>query len=192
MGAVPEQYLSLQDYFELEATSETKHEYYLGVIYAMTGASVTHNLLVANVISNLHLQLRGKSCTVYPSDLRLKVEATGLYTYPDAQVICGNIQHADERKDIVINPTVLIEVLSPSTKNYDRGMKFQHYRTIETLREYLIIAQDSGRVEHYIRQEAHRWLLVELTFDDQEIRLDSIGCTLTLAAIYEKVSFAEQ
>ena len=157
MSAVPERSYSLQDYFLLEETSEIRHEFLHGAIYDMTGANVRHNMIVANVISNIHAQLRGKSCTVFPSDLRIKVEATGLYTYPDISVICGDIRYADAREDTVTNPSVIIEVLSPSTENYDRGKKFQHYRTVETLSEYLVIAQDSARVEYYRRQEAHQW-----------------------------------
>lgn len=187
MSAVPEQSLSLHEYFLLEEASETKHEYYQGACYAMSGGSVAHNLIVANVIGQLHAQLRGKSCAVYPSDLRLKVEATNLYTYPDASVICGPIRTADGRNDTVINPSVLIEVLSPSTEDYDRGKKFQHYRTIDTLQDYLIIAQDSPRIEHYTRQETHQWLLREFILIDEVIHLASIDCTLALAAIYEKV-----
>ena len=131
--------------------------------------------------------LRGKSCTVYPSDLRLKVEATGLYTYPDVLVICGTPRNADRREDTITNPSVLIEVLSPGTEGYDRGKKFQHYRTIETLREYLVIAQESMRIEQYVRHEEHWWLLEEFTRGDQVIRLAAIDCTLALEEIYEKV-----
>lgn len=189
MSAIPEQFLSLQDYFALEETGEVKHEFFRGAIYAMTGASARHNLIVANVIGDLHAQLHGKPCRVYPGDLRVKIEATGLYTYPDAQVICENPRYADARRDTVTDPSVIIEVLSPSTEDYDRGKKFQHYRTIETLREYLVIAQDTPRVEHYIRQDAQQWLLVEITRREQIIPLEAIDCTLTLTAIYEEVTF---
>ena len=189
MNAVPENYLSLADYFTLEETGEVKHEFYRGAIYALAGASATHNLIVANVIGELHAQLHGKPCKVYPSDLRLKIEATELYTYPDAQVICQQLRFADGRQDTVTNPTVIIEVLSPGTEDYDRGKKFQHYRAIPSLRDYLVIAQDSARAEHYIRQEAQEWLLIEITNSAQAIPLKSIDCTLKLAAIYEDVLF---
>jgi len=191
MSAVPERFLSLEEYFLLEETGETKHEYYQGAAYAMTGGSLAHNLIVANIIGQLYRQLDGKACTVYPSDLRLKVEATGLYTYPDVLVICGPARTADRRNDTVTNPSVLIEVLSPSTEDYDRGKKFQHYRTIETLRDYLVIAQDSIHVEHYSRQEKHQWLLREFTQAEGVMHLASIGCSLPLAAVYEKVAFDE-
>ena len=189
MSALPEQYLSLQDYFQLEETSEMKHEYYQGTIYDMAGANLRHNLIVTNLISSLHTQLRGSACNVFPSDLRIKVEAIGLYTYPDLSILCGDVQYADGREDCVSNPALLIEVLSPNTERYDRGKKFQYYRTIETLHDYLLIAQDNAHVEHYVRQDAQRWMLMEYSGDDQSIPLDAIGCTLTLASIYENVVF---
>lgn len=192
MSAVPEQYLSLQEYFALEETSEIKHEYYQGIIFAMTGATARHNFILANIISSLRPQLRGKRCSISPSDLRVKVEATGLYTYPDASVYRGDLRFTDGRQDTVINPTVIIEVLSPSTENYDRGMKFHHFRSIESLQEYLLIAQDNVYVEHYARQDAHQWLLREFTQSDQVIELRSIGCTLALDTIYEEISFTKE
>ncbi len=192
MSAQPERYISIEEYFQLEESGEGKHEYYQGAIYAMTGASTRHNLIAVNITSALHPQLRGKSCIVYPSDLRLKIESSGLYTYPDAMVICGNTRYADKRKDMVTNPSVIFEVLSPSTEDYDRGKKFAQYRTVETLQEYLVFSQESVHVEHYTRQQEHQWLLVEYTQIDQEIHLKSIDCTLTLAAVYEKVELEEE
>jgi len=189
MNAVPEEYLSLEDYYRLEETSEVKHEYYHGVAYALTGASAAHNLILANVIGVLHAQLRGKPCRVVPSDLRLKVEATGLYTFPDAQVICGPFDFADGRNDTITNPTVLIEVLSPSTEEYDRGKKLLHYHTIASLQEVLLLAQDRIHVEHYSRQEADLWQLRYDTGLAQTITLKSIDCLLPLAAIYEEITF---
>ena len=188
MTAVPEPYITLQEYFLLEETGEIKHEYYDGAIFDMTGASVQHNLLVAAIIACLHPQLREKASSVFPSDLRVKVEATGLYTYPDVLVICGMPHTADGRGDTVTNPTVLIEVLSPSTEGYDRGGKFHHYRTIASLREYLLIAQESMHIEQYVRKKGNRWLLEEFTRADQVIRLASIDCTLALEMVYEKVA----
>lgn len=191
MDKIPERYVSLEEYFLLEETGEEKHEYYHGAIYDMTGASRWHNLIAINVGSILHTQLREKPCTVYPGELRLKVEAAGSYTYPDVQVVCGSFRYADGRTDTVTNPTLIIEVLSPSTEAYDRGKKFQQYRTIESLQAYLLIAQDSMHAELYLRQEEHRWQLVEYSQPEQQIVLAAIGCTLPLAAIYEKVEFDE-
>jgi len=191
MSAVPQQYLSLDEYFRLEETSEIKHEYYRGTSYNMTGASEAHNLIVANIIGQLNPQLIDKPCRVYPSDLRLKVEAAELYTYPDAIVICGPSQYADGRKDTVTNPTLLIEVLSPGTENYDRGAKFQNYRMIDTLHDYLMIAQDGVHVEHYIRQDNHAWLLRDFTDVSQVIDLPTICCSLALDAIYRNILFEQ-
>jgi Uma2 family endonuclease len=192
MSAQPYEHLSLQQYFELEATSEIKHEYYRGATYAMTGASARHNLIVANIIGLLHSQLRGSPCRVFPSDLRLKIEATGLYTYPDVSVICGTIQFDAGRQDTVTNPGVLIEVLSPRTENYDRGKKFEHYRTIETLQEYIVVAQDRTHIEQYIRQDEHRWLLVDFFTADQSVQIDAIDCNLPLAEVYEYITFDDE
>lgn len=189
MSAVPERYLTLDEYVALEESSGVKHEFFAGVAYAMTGASPAHNLITANVISSLRPQLRGKSCRIYTSDQRLNVQATGLYTYADASVVCGPVQYADASGNTITNPSVIIEVLSPSTENYDRGKKFQQYRNIDTLREYLLIAQDSMYVELYIRQEQHRWLLVEIAQEDAIVSLDVIGCTMAIKDIYEDVEF---
>lgn len=191
MSAQPYEYLSLQQYFELEATSEIKHEYYRGATYAITGASARHNLIVANIIGLLHSQLRGSPCRVFPSDLRLKIEQTGLYTYPDVSVICGTIQFDAGRQDTVTNPSVLIEVLSPRTENYDRGKKFEHYRTIETLQVYIVVAQDRMHIEQYIRQDEHRWLLVDFFTPEQVLQIDTTDCNLPLADVYEYISFED-
>lgn len=192
MSAHPHQYVTIQQYFALEETADIKHEYYRGSISAMTGASARHNLIVANIIATLHGQLRGSSCRVFPSDLRLKIEQTGLYTYPDISVICGTIQFDEGRQDTVSNPIVLIEVLSPSTENYDRGKKFEHYRTIEPLQEYIVVAQDRVHIEHYIRQDQHRWLLVDFLAVDQVVKIGAINCELPLESVYEYVVFERE
>jgi len=189
MSAVPEQYLTIDDYIALEESSGVKHEFLDGAAFAMTGASPAHNLMTFNVASILRPQLRGKSCRIYSSDLRLKVEATGLYTYPDASVVCGPAQFADTPKNTITNPAVLIEILSPSTESYDRGKKSQHYRKIESLRAYLLIAQDSRHVELYVKEEQNRWVLAEFSQEDAVVPLDTIGCAMTVKDIYEDVEF---
>lgn len=189
MSAVPEQYLSLNDYVALEESSGIKHEFFAGDAYAMTGGSPQHNLIAANVISSLRPQLRGKSCRIYTSDQRLYVKATGLYTYADASIVCGPAQFAEVPASTITNPVVIIEVLSPSTENYDRGKKSRQYRQIESLRAYLLIAQDSAHVELYVRQEKNRWLLIESSEQDAVVSLDAIGCTMMVKDIYEDVEF---
>ena len=187
MTAQPKRSLTEQEYIEFERESTTKHEYYDGQIYAMTGASRIHNLIVGNTLASLHGQLRRKPCEIFPSDMRVKIQKTGLNTYPDIVIICGELQFTDDVLDTLLNPLVLIEILSPSTERYDRGMKSQHYRTIETLRDYILIAQDHYHIEHYSRQDSGQWLLQEATGVEARIAILSIESTLLLADVYEKV-----
>jgi Uma2 family endonuclease len=175
------------EYDALEATSAVKHEYFAGKIYAMTGGTEPHNLIAGNVLAAFHSQLRKRPCRVYASDQRIKVLATGLQTYPDITIVCGQPQFIGKSRVTIVNPTVIIEVLSPSTELYDRGMKFHNYRTIETLTDYVLIAQDSYRVEHYSRQESGIWEFRDAVDLDAAITLSSIECTLALADVYEKV-----
>lgn len=187
MTAQPKPYITEEAYLAIERISPTKSEYYDGQIYAMAGAKEPHNLIVGNLIATLHGQLRRKPCRVYPSDMRVKVIPTGLNTYPDVVIVCGQPQFVDEVHDTLINPTVIIEVLSPSTERYDRGVKFRHYRTMETLQEYLLIAQDRKHIEHYTRQPSGQWLFEEATLADAQICLSSVDCTLSVQDTYEKV-----
>jgi len=189
MSALPENIWSVGDYLAYERTSDQRHEYIDGKIYALAGASANHNLIVGNTLASLHAQLRKRSCIVYPSDMRVKVSRTGLYTYPDISVVCGEPQFEDEHQDTLLNPTFIVEVLSPSTETYDRGKKFQHYRTLDSLREYLLIAQDGYRVEHYVRQADNQWLLSDVNRADSTLTLPSIQCTLLVSDMYEKVVF---
>jgi Uma2 family endonuclease len=189
MSALPEHVWTVEEYLAFERGDPQRHEYLGGKIYAMAGASANHNLIAGNTYASLHAQLRKRSCTVYPSDMRLKVSRTGLYTYPDISVVCGEAQFEDDQRDTLLNPTVIIEVLSPSTESYDRGRKFQHYRTLASLQEYLLIAQDSYRVEHYTRQANDQWLLTDVSGADASLTLHAIQCTLLVADLYEKVSF---
>ncbi len=191
MSALPEQHISLEEYFKLEETSEIKYEYYQGKIFALAGASENHDLIAMAVGRCLGNQLDDTPCRPYSSDFRLKIEAMKVYTYPDISVICGETRLADGRQDVFTNPTVLIEILSESTEAYDRGQKTEFYRTIPSLREYLLIAQHRPHVERYRRQDAD-WLLTEYSTLAAEVMLDSIGCTLSLATIYKGVRFNEE
>ena len=180
-------YYTPDEYLALERKAEYKSEYFNGEIFAMTGASRKHNLVAGNVFAILHSQLRKRPCEIYPSDMRVKVSPTGLYTYPDVVIVCGEPTFDDEQKDTLLNPTVLAEVLSKSTASYDRGEKFEHYRKIKSLAEYLVIAQDKYHVEHYTRQSDDQWLLSETDDPQKTIRVSSIECDLALADIYDKV-----
>lgn len=144
MTAQPKPYLTPEEYLAMERVSEAKHEYLAGSIYAMAGGSKRHNRIAGSAYATLYAQLRRRNCVVYPSDMRVKSVQTGLYTYPDITIVCGNEQFEDDIEDTLLNPTVIVEVLSPSTEKYDRGKKFQHYRTILSLREYILIAQRVG------------------------------------------------
>jgi Uma2 family endonuclease len=188
MTAQKKTHLSEEDYLVYEQLSPIKHEYYAGSIYAMAGASEAHNLIAMNVAASLHRQLRGQSCRTYPSDMRLKILQTGLYTYPDFMIVCGPTQFTNaEKRDTLINPIIIIEILSPSTETYDRGEKFQHYRTIKTLQEYILIAQDKYRIERFTRQDSNEWLLSESVGLHTALTLATIQVTLVLADIYEQI-----
>lgn len=178
-----------EEYLARERKALNKSEYRDGRIYAMPGASRAHNLITVHVTGELYIQLRTRSCEVYPSDMRVKVSAGGLYTYPDVIVVCDEPRFEDGHFDTLLNPTVLIEVLSPSTAAYDRGEKFRRYQYLDSLCEYILISQDRIRVEHYLRQE-DGWELTEFRSLSDVFQLVSIGCELSLQAIYAKVNFS--
>ncbi len=186
----PTTLLSPAEYLELERKAETKSEYFEGEMFAMAGASRRHGLIVVNVAAELRRQLKGRPCEAYVSDMRLRVSPSGLYTYPDVVAVCGEAEFADDQKDTLLNPNLIVEVLSDSTRDYDRGEKFQHYRSLPSLREYLTIAQDALHVEHWTRQPEDRWLLTEFGDLGKSVQLDSVGCVLSLAEVYDKVVWA--
>ena len=181
-------FVSPEEYLRLERQAEYKSEYLNGEIFAMSGASRKHNLISVNIASSLNQQLRGKACEVYPSDMRVKVTATGLYTYPDVIAICGEPKFEDDYVDTLLNPTLLVEVLSPSTERYDRIAKTSYYRTVDSLAEHLLVALDEVRLEQHVRQPNGQWLLFEYTSLDGVAELQSINCSLALRDIYDKVS----
>lgn len=183
--------LTVEEYLEAERRAETKSEYLDGEVVAMTGASFRHNVIVANLIGELRQQLKGRPCIVAPGDLRVHIPATGLYTYPDVIAICGEPRFEDRELDTLLNPTLILEILSPTTEAYDRGKKFEHYQTIESLAEYVLVSQESPRVEQYIRQDGGRWLFSATSGLDNRLILASIGCELELAEVYDKVPFGE-
>jgi Uma2 family endonuclease len=178
--------ISPEEYLASERNAEVRSEFYRGEVTPMVGASRVHNLISACLGSELIQQLKGRPCEVYISDMRVKVSAK-IYTYPDVTVACGDIRFEDEQVDTLLNPTVIFEVLSPSTEHEDRGRKWVSYRTIESLREYILVAQDAPRVEHHLRQAEGGWLLTETHQLDDVLELPSIGCRLPLREIYAKV-----
>ena len=191
MSVQPKPYITPEEYLVKERVADYKSEYYKGEIFDFAGASREHNLIAGNIHSILHQQLRNKSCEVYPSDMRVKISTTGLYTYPDVVVVCGKPQFEDDEEDVLLNPTVIIEVLSPSTEGYDRGTKFEHYRTINSLSDYILVAQDKIHVEHYVRQSDRSWLFSEFKSAKDNFQIQSIGCEVSVAETYEKVEMEE-
>ncbi|MCU1267958.1 MAG: hypothetical protein JWM21_4276 [Acidobacteria bacterium] len=155
----------------------------------MTGASRKHNLISTNLVVSLGQQLRGKPCEIYASEMRVKVNATGLYTYPDIVVICGEPKLEDEHFDTLLNPTLLVEILSQSIERYDRIAKSSYYRTLDSLAEHLLVSQDRPRVEQYVKQADSQWMLFDYRSLDDVVELKSIGCSLNLNDIYDKVTF---
>ncbi|MBC8159716.1 MAG: Uma2 family endonuclease [Roseiflexaceae bacterium] len=192
MAAQPKPFISEEAYLVQERDSLVKHEYYNGEIFAMSGGTEAHSLIAGNAHAALHSQLRRRDCRVYQSDMRIKVQQTGLNTYPDVTIVCGQPQFTDEARDTILNPVLIIEVLSPSTERYDRGMKFQNYRTIDTLQDYIIIAQDHHHIEHYSRQETGQWLLNEVVGSEATLDIPTLQCHLTLEDVYEKVEFVPE
>lgn len=188
-AAVQPRYTS-QQYLELERKADYKSEYINGHIIAMSGASRQHNLITGNVFREVSQQLRGRPCEAYINDMRVKVSHTGLYTYPDVVIACGEIQFEDAETDTLLTPTVIVEVLSPSTEAYDRGEKFAHYRRLASLQEYLLVAQDKVRIERYVRQ-GDQWILSEVSDLNDTLHLAAVDCTIALQDIYDKVQFIE-
>jgi Uma2 family endonuclease len=176
-----------EEYLAFERASPERHEFLAGEIYAMSGASRRHGLITGDTFGSLRDQLRGRPCEVHVADLRVRIEASGLYTYPDVVVVCGEPQFLDSELDTLANPALLAEVLSPSTADYDRGGKFAHYRTLPSLAEYLVIEQEKVLVEHHVKQPDGSWLLTESRDLGATLELPSIGCRLALADIYERV-----
>jgi Uma2 family endonuclease len=192
MTSPARKWLTEQEYLAIERAAETKSQFFAGEMFAMAGASLAHNLITANVMRELGIQLRQSRCRVVGSDMRVKVSETGLYTYPDVVVVCKEPQLEDARGDTLLNPTLIIEVLSPSTEGYDRGEKFKQFRTIAALQGYILIAQFRPQVERYVRQPGQgQWVLNEISQPDGQISLAAIGCELSLSEIYAKVPFPE-
>ena len=182
-----ERRLTPQEYLERERAAETKSEYIGGDVLAMAGGSPEHNAIASDALIALGRRLLSGPCEAYNSDQRVRVRRPGPYFYPDASVVCGEATFDDE--DCLTNPILIIEVLSPSTANYDRGEKFVHYRGMESLAEYVLIAQNEPLVEHYVRLESGIWRFEELRGQDKTLVLPALDCAIPLAEIYRRVEF---
>jgi Uma2 family endonuclease len=187
MSAIPKTFISEESYLEEERKALNKSEYYKGEIFAMAGATTNHNAIVASLIGELYAFLKGKSCKVYPSDLRVYNSANGLYTYSDVTIVCGKEEYLDEEFDTLLNPTVLIEVLSASTENYDRGTKFKLYRSIPSLKNYILVSSTEYAAEIYTRKENDNWLLNTTKEKDGRLHISALDFDLSLSDIYAQV-----
>ena len=187
MSIQAQPYLTPEQYLAIERAADFKSEYIDGEMFAMSGASRQHNLIVTNLVAELRQQLKGRPGEVYPIDMRVWIPATAKYTYPDVTVVCGEPRFEDTELDTLLNPTLIVEVLSPGTESYDRGKKFEHYRGIESLEEYLLVAQDERRIEQFLRQDDGRWLFADTAGSEGVVAAPSIRCRLALAEIYDKV-----
>lgn len=181
-----EKLYSPAEYLALERNAEYKSEYVDGHIYAMTGASREHNVITFNIARELGIQLKDRPCEAYLADMRVKAAQARSYRYPDIAVVCGQPELEDQHFDTLLNPTLIIEILSPSTEANDRGRKFAEYQRISSLREYLLVSQDQARIERYARQDIG-WLLTVAEGLDATVNLDAIGATLALREVYHKV-----
>jgi Uma2 family endonuclease len=188
--AQPKTWFSPEDYLAFEREAQTKHEYLDGEIYAMAGGRSQHNQIGFNVTGEFRQQLKGRNCRGYTADQKVRSDPQGMFSYLNITIVCGEPVFHDQQQDVVLNPTVIIEVLSPTTEAYDRTEKFARYRTISSLRDYLLIAQDRPCIEHFMRQKGKRqWLYnieAELT---SSIWIESIKCELKLADVYDLIEF---
>lgn len=185
---VKEPFYSPEEYLTLEAAAEFRSEYYNGQIYPMAGASPNHNRIAGNVHSVLNTALPDDH-DVFISDMRLWIPRAGLYTYPDVMVVAGALEFAEGRNDTVTNPLLIVEVLSESTKNYDRGEKFEFYRSLSSFQEYLLIDQYKTHVELFSKTTGHQWLLSDFEEMNATIVLSSVSLEISLESIYKKVAF---
>ena len=183
-------YFSPEEYLAFERGTDARHEYLDGHVYAMAGESIEHSRICVNVAGELRARLKGSPCEVLSPNMKVVTSPSGLFSYPDVVVICGEPQFYDERRDILTNPTVVFEVLSPSTEAYDRGEKFLRYRTqIASLQEYVLVSQHRPLVEHFVRQPDGSWSYSSVTGLDEGVDLVSIGCRLPLSEVYDRIVF---
>ncbi len=191
MSALPKPIYNAEEYLALEESADYRSQFYYGEIFAMAGASRRHNTVAMNTASNLHFQLRTRPCEIYQNDMRVKV-FTDFYTYPDIEIVCGEPQIEKKHGENLLNPLVIIEVLSPSTEKFDRGEKARLYRLMPSLEEYILISQDKTHIEHFVRQANGGWLLTELSEMSDVLELPTVSCQVNLSDIYAKVDFSAE
>ena len=189
MTAVPKKKLTAQEYLAIERAAEFRSEFYNGEMFAMAGATGEHNRIKENFGGELYARLKGGPCESFTTDMRVLVSPTGLYTYPDILVVCGEVEYSDGLFDTIVNPRVIVEVLSDSTEAYDRGAKFRQYRQIPTLQEYILIAQKEPAIDQFVRQPNGLWVLTEYARLDDTFRMSAVPLEIPLADIYRRVKF---
>lgn len=191
MSAVPKPRYTPEEYLAAERASQTRHEFYRGELFEMVGATEAHNRIALNLVANLMAELRGKPCRVFALDMRVQVSANGLYTYPDVAVACPPIEFDGETRDTLLNPQVIVEVLSKSTEKYDRGKKFELFRELASLKQYILISQVEPRVDSYVRQaDGVAWLMVPSAGLEGTLDFPTVECRLSLAEVYRDVDFS--
>lgn len=192
MGRAELKHITEQEYLEAERLATEKHEYFQGEIFAMSGARIPHNKIFSNAFIDIGSKLKGKKCQPYSSDLRIHVKQNTLYTYPDISIICGEIETVDDTFDTATNPSVIIEILSESTRNYDKGGKFTLYRGIDSLQEYILIDSESVMVEKFIRNADNSWQLTEYKSLEEKFTIETVEIEMQLADIYNGVTLKTQ
>jgi Uma2 family endonuclease len=183
MSSLPGYYLTPEEYLALERQAEYKSEYVDGAVYALAGSSERHNLITGNIITEINVQVRKSPCKVYPSDPKVRLPNSKRFFYPDVSVVCDETQFADDQRDVILSPIFIVEALSESTAAFDRGKKFQSYQQIESLQEYLLVAQDEYVVEHFLRQESNHWLYTKVNGLEAVVALPAMKCQLALQDI---------
>ena len=189
MSALPISKLTVGQYLAIERAAAFKSEFYRGEMFAMAGASHLHNRTKENLIGEMFSQLKGGPCRSLSSDQRVKVSASGLYTYPDIVIVCGKAEFDPDDRDTLINPQVIFEILSKSTENYDRGKKFEHYQKIASLREYVLVSQDQMRIDRYVRQSDNEWILTVFADQAAEFTLATVAVRMPMRDIFAGVEF---
>ena len=189
MGAKELLYITAEDYLASERLATEKHEYFEGEIFAMSGASIPHNVIFKNTYVDLGSKLKGKKCQPYGSDLRIHIPKNSLYTYPDISIICGDFDTTDDKFDTITNPSVLFEILSFSTQKYDRIEKFELYRQIDSLKEYIMIHSDCVHVVKYVRNADNTWILTDYENIIDVLTIETTDTLLKLSDIYFDVKF---
>jgi Uma2 family endonuclease len=189
---VEETYYSPDEYLALERAAEEKSEYLDGIIYLMSGGTVEHSTISLNIGSELRAQLKGKRCRAFESNMKIGIPDSRLFSYPDASVVCGEPVFRDQYRDVIINPTVIVEVLSSSTERFDRGKKFARYQQLESFTDYVLIAQDEPRVEHFAKQANGTWILTIVEGLENQLHLPSLDCVLSRNEIYDRVKFPKE